>query len=145
MKWKDEAVEKLRRYDAMHRALSNIPAEIRRLEEDAVSLRGVATDAVAVKGGGGRREEALINNMAERQELQWSLEQVKRWLSVTDRGLSALAPEEYLILQRMYLHPERGAIDRLCGELGIEQSSIYRKRDQALQKFTHALYGFTDT
>lgn len=145
MKWKNEAMDKLRQYDAMRHALRNIPEEISRLKMDASSLRGATTDATPVKGGGSRREEALINNLVERQELEWTLQQVKRWLRVTERGLSALPEDERLVLQRMYIYPERGAADRLCGELGLEQSSVYRKRDQALYRFTTALYGFPET
>ncbi len=144
MKWKTEAMEKLRRYDAMRQALRNIPEEIERLRDDVRSLRGVATDRTPVKGGS-RREDALIDNVVQRQELEWTLKQVKRWLSVTDRGLLALTPEERLVLQRLYLYPERGAMDRLCTELGMEQSSVYRKRDEALRHFTVAMYGFSET
>ena len=145
MKWKTEAMEKLRRYDGMRQALQNIPEEIDRLKDAACSLRGATTDTTPVKGGGNRREEALINNLVERQELEWNLQQVKHWLAITDRGLAALTPDERLILQRLYLYPERNALDRLCSELGVEQSSVYRKRDQALHRFTVALYGFSET
>ena len=138
-------MEKLRRYDAMQQALRNIPEEIDRLKADACALRGATTDTTPVKGGGSRREEALINNLVDRQELEWTLQLVQRWLCTADRGLAALTPDERLVLQRLYLYPERGALDRLCSELGVEQSSIYRKRDQALHRFTVALYGFLDT
>ena len=83
--------------------------------------------------------------MAERQELEWNLARVKQWLAVTNRGLNALSNEELVILQRMYLYPERGAVDRLCGDLGVEQATVYRKRDKALRQFTFALYGFPET
>ena len=144
MKWKDEAMEKLKRYGAMQQALQNIPEELRRLKADATALRSASAEDISVKGGGGRREEALINNLVQRQELEWTLKQVKQWLTVADRGLAALTPEERLVLQRMYLYPERGAIDRLCTELGVEQASVYRKRDKALHRFTVALYGFPE-
>ena len=145
MKWKEEAMEKLRRYPGMRQAEKNIPEEIERLKTEARAIRSAATDSVSVKGGGNRREEALINNLVEQQELEWNLQHVKQWLTNTDRGLAALSPDERLILQRLYLFPERGALDRLCNELGIEQSTIYRRRDQALHRFTVAMYGFLDT
>ena len=145
MKWKDEAMEKLKRYGVMQQALQNIPEELRRLKADATALRSPSGDSVSVKGGGGRREEALINNLVQRQELEWTLKQVKQWLNVADRGLAALTPEERLVLQRMYLYPEQGALDRLCTELGVEQATVYRKRDKALHRFTVALYGFPET
>ena len=141
MNWRGEAVEKLRKYDAMCRSLQNIPLEVKRLEVDARAIRGARTDGTPVKGGGSGREDALINNIAHRQELTWALEQAKYWVDITRRGLETLTPEEKLVLQRFYLTPEQGSVQRLCMELGVEQSSIYRKRDKALWKFALALYG----
>lgn len=145
MNWKNEAMEKLRRYDAMRLALQNIPEEIERLKGEAATLRSIGTDGIHVRGGGGHREDALINNLVHRQELEQTLRQVKKWLSITDRGLLALDDDERLILRHLYLYPQKGAIERLCLELGLEQSSVYRKRDQALQRFTTAIYGFSET
>lgn len=144
MIWKDAAMEKLRRYGTMRQALSNIPEEINRLKEEIRAIRGANPEKISVRGGGNRREDALIDNLAQRQELEWTLKRVKHWLFVADRGLAALLPDEKLILQRLYLHPEKGALERLCSELGVEQSTVYRKRDQALQRFTVALYGFAE-
>ncbi len=138
-------MEKLRRYDGMRQALQNIPNEIKRLETDARTLKGYAADRISVRGGGGKREEALLNNLVERQELELALQQVRRWLSNTDRGLLGLKDDERLVLQRLYLYPEKDAIDRLCKELGVEQSTIYRKKEQALEHFTIAMYGFRET
>ena len=45
------------------------------------------------------------------------------------------------MLQRLFITKERDSLSRLCSELGVEQSSIYRKRDKALHRFTMALYG----
>ncbi len=145
MKWKNEAMEKLRRYDAMRQALQNIPQEIGRLKAEAAAIRRSAMDMTPVRGSGGRRDEALLNNIAQRQELEWTLKQVRQWLNITDRGLMALSEEDRLVLQRLYLYPKKGALERLCSELGVEQSSVYRKRDQALERFTLAMYGFCET
>lgn len=145
MNWKGEAIEKLRKYDAMRMSLQNIPMEMKRLETDAQSIRGARTDSTPVKGGGSAREDALLNNLAHRQELQWALEQARYWVEITQRGLDTLTPEERLVLHRFYLYPERGSVERLCMELGVEQSSVYRKRDKALHKFALALYGTEQT
>ena len=140
MNWKTEAADKLRKYDAMRRAVQNIPEEMKRLELAALRIQSTRTDASGVKGGG-YREDALIDNLVHRQELQNALEQAQLWVCTTERALSALSLEEKKILQRMLICPERGGVGRLCEELECEQSSIYRKRDRALHKFTIALYG----
>ena len=145
MNWKNEAMEKLRRYDIMRQALRNIPEEIERLKEEFIALRSCCADTIHVQGGGGGQEDARINNIIQRQELEQTLCQVQQWLRVTDRGLMALDEEQRLILQRLYLYPKKGSLDSLCTELGMEQSSVYRKRDQALHRFTAAIYGFLET
>ena len=144
MNWKAEAMEKLNRYHAMRQALQNIPEEIRRLEADAQALRCVRPDQVSVKGSTNKREDMLINSLVYRQELQEQLRRAKSWVKITDRALAALTPEEKLILHRMYIMPEKGCLERLTAELGVEQSSIYRKRDKALHRFTVALYGIPE-
>lgn len=145
MNWKQEAIEKLRRYDAMKKAVVNLPEEISRLEIASMSIRSVKPDAIHVKGGGGGQEDVMLSNMVHRQELQFAFEQAKSWVKSTDQALGALTPEERLVLTRFYIYPEKGNVDRLCGELGVEQSSVYRRRDAALRKFTVALYGFLET
>ncbi len=141
MNWKEEATDKLRKYDAMRLAVQNLPEELHRLEQAACAIRSARTDGTPVKGGTNRREDVLLSNMVCREELNHALDQARLWLSTTDRALGALTPEEKLILHRLYMFPERGAVDRLCGELDVEVSSIYRKRDKALECFTLALYG----
>ena len=145
MNWRNEAIDKLHRYDLMRNALQNIPDEIARLKAEAMAIRSASANSFFVKGGGGDREDARINNLVRRHELEETLRQVRQWLNVTDRALLALKDDERLILQRLYLYPQKGAIDRLCNELGLEQSSVYRKRDQALSRFTVAIYGFLET
>ena len=144
MNWKAEAKEKLQRYDAMRLATVNIPEEITRLEIDAKSIRSARTDATPVSGGGSKREEAMLNNIIHRQELAWTLQQAQSWLRSTDRALTALTNEEKLILQRLYMYPQPGALERLCKELDVESSSIYRRRDRALRHFTLAYYGICE-
>lgn len=141
MNWKTEAVEKLRRYNAMRTAVENIPQELQRLEVDAVSIRAAQTDKPTVKGGGGRREEALMNNLLHREELQRAEQMARLWVGTTDRALSVLSPEEKLILHSLYISPVYGGLEELCGKMQLEKSSIYRKRDKALERFTLGLYG----
>ena len=141
MNWKTEAAEKLRRYNAMRAALENIPMELRRLEVDAASIRAAQTDKTAVKGGGGKREEALMNNLLHREELQRTEQMARLWVGMADKALGLLSPEEKLILHRLYISPLYGGLEELCEKMQVEKSSIYRKRDKALERFTLALYG----
>lgn len=141
MNWKQEAMERLQRYEPMVRSLQNIPLELARLEEDAKQLRSGRPELERIQSTPGRGEGRLVDNIVLRQELKHSYEDARLWVEITDSAISALTEEEKLVLFYLYVHPQRGAVELLCQELGVEQSSVYRKRDAALWRFTLAMYG----
>lgn len=145
MNWRKEALEKLGRYDELCRAAENIPQQILLLKDQYGAVRKGWSDSPGVRATARSREDAIINNIAARQELQWSLEQTRRWIRLMDRGLAVLDDREKAILEQLYIYPRAGAMERLCAELGVEKTSIYRRRDRALEKFTRAMYGFTES
>lgn len=144
MNWKNEAVERLKRYESMKTAVRNMSDELQEASRVTPGFQTSQMDKVAVISSPSP-DDSLMNNLVRKEELANALRQAKNWIRVTDRALGMLLPEEKLVLHRLYIFPERGAIDRLCEELNYEKSSVYRKRDQALLRFTRALYGFTET
>lgn len=144
MNWKKEAADKLRNYTARQQAVSSIAEQIRSLEIKAVSIRSASADGTPVQGGGSGREEAMLNNIVHRAELERQLEEAKIWCSAVDSALNVLSDQERLLLDRFYIHPARGNLERLCEELGVEVAAVYRKKNAALHHFTIALYGFDE-
>ena len=145
MNWKAEATEKLRSYETMRLAIRNLPREIERLEAEYTGIGAQRFTGRVTARDQRNREERMLNNIVQRQELQWSLEQTRRWIRLMDRGLAVLDDREKAILEQLYIYPRAGAMERLCAELGVEKTSIYRRRDRALEKFTRAMYGFTES
>lgn len=141
MNWKFEAMEKLKQYEAKKQALKSIPMEISRLELAMKSIRSATADGTPVSGGGSGREDMMLSNIVHREELERSLEQAQKWVDLVEAGLEILCEDERLILDRFYINPAKGNVDRLCGELGIEQATAYRRRESALRHFTICLYG----
>ena len=142
MNWKFEAIEKLKEYAARRNAITSIPEEIKRLEEEARRIRSAATDATPVKGGGSTREDMLLDSIVHREELQRRLSDARRWVDIVDGGLAVLSDEDRLVLDRFYIHPMRGNAERLRDELGLEdERSVYKRKDKALRRFTLSLYG----
>lgn len=141
MNWKYEAMEKLKEYNAKKRALENIPGEIKRLESAMQSIRSATSDGSPVNGGGNGREGMYLSNIVCREELERSFEQAQMWVNLVDAGLEILSEEERLILDMFYINPAKGNVDRLCGELGVEKPTVYRRKDAALRHFTICLYG----
>lgn len=144
MDWKREAADKLRKYQAKKESLRSIPEEIQMYEEMFNGIRSASADSTPVAGGGSTREDMLLSNITNREELKLALKQARRWVGIVDRGMAVLSEEERLILDRFYIHPAKGNVERICGELGVEKASVYRRRDAALQHFTIALYGATE-
>lgn len=145
MNWKNEAIERLTKYSAMIQAVENIPREIDRLACSVQELHGRKIEKTRTAKNAGPGDDVLIGNIIKRQELTHIYENAKIWVDTTNCALSVLNAEERKILERMYISPQRGIVGQLCTELGVEQSSIYRKRDQALYRFTIALYGAAES
>lgn len=142
MDWKTVAIEKLRDYEARKAALENIPLELKRLEAAYTGIRAAQSDASPAAGdSGSRREDALLSNIVRRDELKRRLREARLWVVQVDKALAVLDDEERLTLELCFVHRVKGAVADLCERLGVEKSAVYRRRDQALRRFTIALYG----
>ena len=145
MNWIREAEDKLRNYAAWQNAMKRTKAEIRRLESDFVSIRSANVDSTPVQGGGNTREEAMCSNIAQRQELGILLEQTARKVAEVKATLELLQPEERDILEKMVIYYRKGNVEKVCAEMHIDRSTVYRKRDKALRHFGMAFYGAIET
>lgn len=145
MNWKIEAIEKLKLYEAKKAALLNIPLEIERLESEIEGIRSQDSSSMPSAGGGRSRDGAYLSNITHREELERMLEQAEKWVALVDAALEILSEEERLILDRFYVHPEKGAADRLAGDLRADIKTVYRRKDAALRRFTISLYGGTES
>ena len=92
-----------------------------------------------------RENLKVLGELTPSRELTARLEKTEKTLGVIKRGLAALTPEERLVLSRFYIYREKGNPQRLCEALGVEQSSVYRRKDKAVAKFAEAIWGETDS
>lgn len=144
MDWKYEAMAELREYEARRTAVENLPDDIAQLEAEAMRLGGASGDSSPVKGGSSAWEDKQINLIVKREKLQQSLECARKWVEKVEKGLAVLSKEERLILDRFYINPAKGNLDRLCYELGIEKTAVYNRRLAALRHYTQARFGCTE-
>ncbi len=140
MNWKYESMEELREYEAKRTAAEGIPEEILQIKAQMVKLGGTGS-STPVKGGGSQWEDRQINLIVKLDKLSTSLALTKSWVSKVERGLAVLNAEERLILDRFYINPAKGNVDRLCGDLHLEKTAVYCRKDAALRKYTLARYG----
>ena len=122
--WKTAAAGYLREYEALERAVAVIPQQI-----------------ALCRGTGSYGSDDRLDGLVRRFRLERQLKENRETLGRLKKALGALTPQEKLILSLLYITPEKGNVQRLCGILGCEQATVYRRRDRALKKFTKAMFG----
>lgn len=139
--WRMVAVNDLQTLNANRQALINIPERIAELEAQATSIRSATADGTPVKGGGSGRENMLLNNITERDDLKDTLEQTQRQVVKIDRALGVLSITERRILQVRYIDREVGAISKLSCELNLDERTVRNRLSDALKQFSIAMRG----
>ncbi len=145
LNWCTYSIQRLRDYEDRKIAVDNLAEQINSLEDKFTAIRAATTDITPVQGGNeNRREQMLIHNIATREELKNNLEIIKREIDITEKGLDVLTETERLILTRFYINRAKGYIERLCDELFISKTELYRQKDEALKRFTMVCYGIVE-
>lgn len=139
MNWKEEAVQRLLDYQNVTNAVAGMRKELKRLEMEAASLGG--SGIFRMGSGAQSQDDRKLNNLVRRGELADALQQAGLWVDVTDHALDCLDDQSRQLLHFMYVTGQWGSATQVAREMGIERSSVYRRRDEALRKFTVALYG----
>lgn len=140
MNWKKEAVNDLRTYLQRKQSAENIRERIKILDEQFVSLKGISTDT-PVKGGMSRQEEKMLDNISERERLEFSLKIAESLIELTEKGLDVLEKRESQILEGFYFEQVDNHVEKLCERFHLEKTRLYEIKDIALRKFTIAMYG----
>ena len=145
LNWCIFAIQRLRDYEDRKRAIDNLTEQINSLEDKFTAIRAATTGSTPVQGGNeNRREQMLIHNIATREELKNNLEIIKQEIDITEKGLDVLTETERLILTRFYINRSKGYVERLCDELFISKTELYRQKDEALKRFTMVCYGIVE-
>lgn len=143
--WCVFSIQRLKDYESKKDAVANLTEQIKLLEDRFISIRSATTDGTPVQGGNdNKREEMLIYNIATREELKNNLDITKHEIAITEKGLAALTETEVKILTRFYINRTKGYVERLCDELYISKTELYRQKDEALKRFTMVCYGIVE-
>ena len=89
-------------------------------------------------------EDSMINNIAERQRLDLNMAATKRLIELTERGLSALDDRQRIVLEKFFIDRPIRHVEWLMERFCVEQSQIYRMKDEALYSFTISMFGLID-
>lgn len=144
MDWYIFSIKRLREYEMRKQSLDNIKEQISILESQFTGLRAATADGTPTGDNENRREDMLIHNISKREELKNNYKLVFRDISITENGLKALTEEERRILFVFFIERQKNYVERLCEELFISKTELYRRKDEALKKFTMACYGILE-
>lgn len=144
MDWKRIAKEDLRELPYLEHCIESHGEQLAALEADYVSIKANVISRSPVQGGASRMEDGMISNIMRRDRLNLNYDAAKKRYDLIMAALGMLSDDQRLILDRFYIHRQRNHVDRLCDELGLTQSEVYRRQDVALRTFTLAMYGITD-
>lgn len=89
-------------------------------------------------------EEALVNNIVERDRLKLVYHATLKLVRLIERGLDGLTKEERICLDGFFIIRPKDYIDDLVKRLGYAPAQIYRLKDAALYKFTVRMYGIEE-
>lgn len=145
MNWKKEAVEDLKNYTCRKEGCLNVADRIQTLNTRLSGTPEMYSNAVPVRGGGSKAEEWRINTIVERDRLKMSYNNLKKLVQMTERGLNQLSSDERRVLELFFIHRSGRHVDDLMEELCYEKTRIYELKDEALYKFTVAMYGMTES
>lgn len=144
MNWATVSIQRLKDYENRRQAVENITKQIELLEERFTAIRSATTDGTPTPTNTNRREEMLTDNITTREELRYNLSFAKREIALTEKGLAACSEKEKRILNLFFINRTRNHIQQLCDELYVSKTELYRMKDEALRKFTIAMYGIVD-
>lgn len=145
MNWLSESISDLRLYGQRKRFLENVDSQMIWLENDFTALKGCATDSEAVEGGASRSEDHLLNNIIKRDKLRQNKELAEKFVQTIERTLYLLPRQQQEILAEFFIDRSKGHIERLMEKYHVEQSMVYKLKNEALRNFTLLRSGYIET
>ena len=127
MDWRKVAVEDLKHYREQKMGYEHTKEQISELDAKIKNS----------KPG----NDKLMDFCTKREKLILARDALAPLVKRMDESLALLNDVERKILNRLIIDREKGAVERLCEELFFERTRVYEIRNEALRKFTVAMYG----
>ena len=113
-----------------------------RLVKNVCATPGATPPALEDSTGGTivcMRRDEVVAALRQAQKDRKEISRMQARLAAFEKAWRSLTREEQEILHRTVVDNRKGQVEWLCGELGIEKSAVYRRRDKALQKLGERL------
>ena len=141
MRYTDWLIPRLKNLEQVRYSIQSMEQRIAVLQSQFGAIRSATTDGTPVMGGTNTREDALIGNIAERQQLEKNLQFARAEVGELDAAMAQLSPDERTVLSRFYVSRVRYSAEAIAEELCCDRATVYRIRDRALVALARCLYG----
>ena len=121
--------------------LETLPERIATERARQTAIRSASSESMMIRGGGNVRQERDITCIVEIDRLKAELAVARREVGVIDKILGTLTETERRCVELMDLNRQKGAVDRLCSELGYEKSAVYDAYNTALDRIAKLYWG----
>lgn len=135
MDWKIYAIKDLRRYKFIKLGIINSKERLAIIDSETKTPLHTNRKRCT------RKNAELIDATIEANNLRQSISSAERTTKLLERALESLTEIERDILAKFYMDNNPKPASILSDELGFSVRSLYRARDEALEKFTLAMYG----
>ena len=85
------------------------------------------------------RRDEVVAALRQVKKDRCEMARLQAKLAAFEKAWRGLTREEQEILERLVVENKRGNVEWLCGELDIEKSAVYRRRNKALMKLGERL------
>ena len=141
MRYTDWLIPRLKNLDQVRYSITSMEQRIAVLQSQFGAIRSATTDGTPVQGGTNTREDALIGNIAERQQLEKNLQFARAEVAEMEAAMEQLQTDERTVLDKFYVRRQRYSADTIADELCCDRATVYRIRDRALVALARCLYG----
>ena len=118
-----------------------IPERIATERARMTSIRAASSESSMVRGGGNVRQERDTTAIVTIDKLKADLKVAQTEIRVIEVILATLTETERRCVELMDLNRQKGAVDRLCSELGYEKSAVYDVYNTALDRIARLYWG----
>lgn len=141
---KTAAIDALKDYSSMEYIIQNHPDEVEDVRDRMMALPSGASDGMPRQRDPHATEARLASSLDEIDVLKERYRRALEYMEWFGPAWDALSDDEQFVLSEFYLHDDCKQIDaigNICDRFHIERSSVYKKKNRALEHLSTLLYG----
>ncbi len=128
-------------FNSMEFIINNTPDEIQNIRSQMGGATTPKLDGLPSTHDPRNREDSLLEAIDQINVLEERYKQAVEYMAWFKPAWEQLSEEDQLILEILYMDATKNAVDEAMDSLKIERSSVYNKRNHALNILTNLLYG----